>query len=131
MLSSLKAGLRAMPDQISASLVVLGDQPTINPKVIYRVLRAYSEGEGHIVAPSYQMRRGHPILISRRYWGEILSLGRQGAPRDVINAHAGEVAYVNVGTDTVLHDVDTPSDYYRALREAGITPQDLKKPRVD
>ncbi len=33
MLSSLKAGLRAMPDHISAVLVVLGDQPTIQPKI--------------------------------------------------------------------------------------------------
>jgi molybdenum cofactor cytidylyltransferase len=111
MLSSLKAGLRAMPDHIGAALVVLGDQPSIQPRIIQQVMQRYAEGAGDIVAPSYNMRRGHPILIDRRYWREILALPDDGAPRDVINAHADRIAYVEVKTDSVLRDVDTPQDY--------------------
>ena len=96
MLSSLKAGLKAMPAHVSAALVVLGDQPRIQPKVITQVLAAYAEGAGDIVAPSYQMRRGHPILIDRRYWSEILDLPDGGAPRDVIERHQEHVAHVTV-----------------------------------
>ncbi|MFW5709003.1 MAG: selenium cofactor biosynthesis protein YqeC, partial [Chloroflexota bacterium] len=62
MLSSLKAGLRAMPPHIAAALIVLGDQPRIQPKVIYQILSSYAEGNDAIVAPSFQMHRGHPIL---------------------------------------------------------------------
>ena len=51
MLSSLQAGLRALPTSISACLVVLGDQPTLDPRVILKVLAAYSEGKGEIVVP--------------------------------------------------------------------------------
>ncbi len=122
MLSSLKVGLQALPAQVSAALVVLGDQPRIQPRVIADVLTAYAEGAGHIVAPSYQMRRGHPILIDRRYWPEILSLPPGGAPRDVINRHSDQVAYVNVDTDSVLRDVDTPEDYQQERRRAGLSP---------
>ena len=111
MLSSLQVGLRALPDRVAAALAVLGDQPTIQPRVVQQVLMAYAEGKGDIVAPSYQMRRGHPILIDRRYWREIFDLPPGGAPRDVINAHADRIAYVNVNTDSVLRDVDTPQDY--------------------
>jgi molybdenum cofactor cytidylyltransferase len=120
MLSSLKAGLRAMPDHIAAALIVLGDQPRLQPKVIGQVLMAYAEGEGDIVAPSYQMRRGHPILISRRYWPELLALPDGSAPRDVINAHQDRIAYVNVDTDSVLGDVDTPQDYAQERWRAGL-----------
>jgi molybdenum cofactor cytidylyltransferase len=120
MLSSLKAGLKAMPANIAAALVVLGDQPRIQPKVIYQVLMAYAEGAGEIVAPSYQMRRGHPILIDRRYWPEIATLNTGGAPRDVINAHQDRVAYITVDTDSVLQDVDTPQDYTEERRKAGL-----------
>lgn len=120
MLSSLKAGLRAMPPHISAALVVLGDQPRIQPRVINQVLLAYAEGGQGIVAPSYQMRRGHPILIDRRYWPEILALPADGAPRDFINAHQEQITYVNVDTDSVLVDVDTPEDYQRERRRAGL-----------
>lgn len=121
MLSSLKVGLRAMPDSVSAALVVLGDQPRLQPRVIYQVLNAYAEGAGQIVAPSYNMRRGHPILISRRYWPELLALRDGGAPRDVINAHESDVAYVTVTTDSVLRDVDTPEDYEQERLRAGLS----------
>jgi molybdenum cofactor cytidylyltransferase len=120
MLSSVKAGLRALPANVGAALMVLGDQPRIQPRVIESVLMAYAEGRGEIVAPSYQHRRGHPILIDRRYWGEILALPADGAPRDVINRHADRVAYVDVDTDSVLRDVDTPEDYRDERGRAGL-----------
>ncbi|MBI5669410.1 MAG: putative selenium-dependent hydroxylase accessory protein YqeC [Chloroflexi bacterium] len=120
MLSSLKAGLQAMPPHISAALVVLGDQPRIQPRVIVQVLTAYAEGAGDIIAPSYRMRRGHPILIDRRYWQDILNLPADGAPRDVIDRHKDRIGYVNVDTDSVLRDIDTPDDYRDERRSAGL-----------
>ncbi len=120
MLSSVKAGLRVMPPNVAAALIVLGDQPRIQPRVVQQVMTAYAEGKGEIVAPSYQMRRGHPILIDRRYWKELLDLPDGAAPRDVLNAHAERIAYVNVDNDSVLHDVDTPDDYRSERRRAGL-----------
>jgi molybdenum cofactor cytidylyltransferase len=120
MLSSLKAGLKAMPDNIAAAMVVLGDQPSIQPKTITQVMMAYAEGAGEIIAPSYQMRRGHPILIDRRYWQEILNLPDGGAPRDVINAHQDKVHHVVMDNDSVLRDVDTPQDYQEERGRAGL-----------
>lgn len=131
MLSSLKTGLRAMPDHIAATMIVLGDQPRLQPKVIYKVMKAYAEGEGHLIAPSFQMRRGHPILVSRRYWPEFFNLPRTGSPRDVINAHQDEIHYINVETDSVLRDVDTPDDYDQERKRAGLTRKDIRRERPD
>lgn len=122
MLSSLQAGLRAMPDNIAAAMSVLGDQPRIESRIVAQVMMAYAEGKGEIIAPSYQRRRGHPILISRRFWPELLALGTGGAPRDVINAHADQIGYVEVDTDSVLRDVDTMQDYQQERRNAGLRP---------
>ncbi len=120
MLSSLQAGLRALDNRFAACLVVLGDQPQIQGRVIAEVLTAYAEGRGSIVAPSYRMRRGHPIVIDRQHWPELLALPSGASPRDVINAHADQIAYVNVNTDSVVTDIDTPEDYRAALRRAGL-----------
>lgn len=120
MLSSIKTGLRALPESAAASLIVLGDQPRIQPKVIYQVMTAYAEGQGEIIVPSFEMRRGHPVLISRRYWQEILALPGKGSMRDVMNAHQDRIAYVNVDTDSVLRDVDTPADYDYERWRAGL-----------
>ncbi len=118
MLSSLKVGLLHQASEIAAALVVLGDQPRIQPKIVGQVMMAYAEGKGDLVVPSYQMRRGHPILIDRRYWNELIALPDEGNPRDVINTHA--VTYVNVDNDSILRDVDTPQDYRQERQRAGL-----------
>jgi len=121
MLSSLQTGLRHMGAEIAACLVVLGDQPQLDNRVVSKLMIAYAEGKGKIVAPSYGQRRGHPILIDRCYWDELLALPPGGLPRDVINAHADQTAYVKVETDSVLRDIDTPDDYQNERRRAGLT----------
>jgi molybdenum cofactor cytidylyltransferase len=120
MLSSLKVGLASMPDHMAAALVVLGDQPRLQPRIVTQIGMAYAEGAGGIIIPSYQMKRGHPILIDRRYWPDILNLPEDAALRDVINTYAADIGYVTVDTDSVLRDVDTPDDYTQERWRAGL-----------
>ena len=120
MLSSLQVGLRALGPEIAACLVVLGDQPQIEPRVISDLLAAYAEGKGDIVAPSYRRRRGHPYIVDRAFWPELLELPPETAPRDVINAHSDATAYIDAPTDSILRDIDTPEDYARERRLAGL-----------
>jgi molybdenum cofactor cytidylyltransferase len=107
MLSSLQTGLDALDDGVSACMVFLGDQPQISARLVHQIITAYAEGKGGIVAPSYMNRRGHPILIDRRYWPEILDLSDGSAPREVINAHSDDIAYVLTDDDGILRDMDT------------------------
>jgi molybdenum cofactor cytidylyltransferase len=120
-LSSVKAGLAALPDHIAGAMIVLGDQPRIQPRVVGQVMAAYTEGRGYIVAPRYQNERGHPILVDRRYWSEFFALPADGAPRDVLKKYKDQIAHVDVDTDSVLRDVDTPEDYQQERWRAGLT----------
>jgi molybdenum cofactor cytidylyltransferase len=119
MLSSLQVGLRALPDSTAAGLVVMGDQPALDGRVIGRVLAAYAEGRGQIVIPVHRGERGHPVLIDRRFWRELLAL-EHGAPRDVIRRYPEQTALVEVHSDSILLDIDTPEQYRRALFLAGL-----------
>jgi len=120
MLSSLKVGLLAQPEMVSAALVVLGDQPRLEAPIVVQILEAYATGKGEIIAPRYRGQRGHPMLISRRYWDEIVALPAGGAPRDVIRQHPDALYFVDVETDSVLSDIDTPEDYVRERQRAGL-----------
>ncbi|MCA9908975.1 MAG: nucleotidyltransferase family protein, partial [Anaerolineae bacterium] len=124
MLTSLRVGLRELIARDAvAALTVLGDQPMIRAANVRKIVRAYAQGQGGIVAPSHTMRRGHPILIDRRYWQELLDLPPGSAPRDVINHHGDDIAYVETD-DSVLRDIDTPEAYQEELRRAGIVSRD-------
>jgi molybdenum cofactor cytidylyltransferase len=120
MLSSLKVGLEAMPAHTASALVVLGDQPGIQPKTIYQLLTAYALHGGDLVVPSFQRQRGHPMMIGRRFWPEILNLDGRSTMRDVLNLHAGAIQYVEVDNDSILRDVDTPQDYRDERTRAGL-----------
>jgi molybdenum cofactor cytidylyltransferase len=118
MLSSLQVGLRALSRDIDACLVLMGDQPQVKARLIRHLLKLYAEGAGAIIAPTFQGQRGHPILIHRRYWPELLALPFGSAPRDAINRHA--VTTFEVENDSILRDIDTPEAYAEQKRLAGL-----------
>ena len=110
---SLRAGLAALPEEVEATLVALGDQPQIDPDVVRAVADAYRGSGAPLVAPSYRMRRGHPWLVARRLWPEVFDLGPGGTLRDLFSAHAAEIHYVEWDSPAILKDLDTPQDYAR------------------
>jgi len=110
MLGSIQTGLAALGAGVEAALLCLGDQPQMEVDTVRAVLAAgNATGRGKIVIPSYQMRAGHPILLPRWVWSEILAC--QGTLRDVMAAHRGQTEYLTVQTSSVLADLDTPDDY--------------------
>lgn len=123
MLSSLKAGLRALQPETEAALLVLGDQPFFDAAVARRVMDSGARERAAVTAPSYQMRRGHPILLLRRVADAILALPADASPRAAINTFAEETYYVVLDDpdgDLILIDVDTPDAYAAARQRAGL-----------
>ena len=59
------------------------------------------------------MHRGHPWLVHRNLWPELLDLKPNQSARDFLQRHADEIRYVPVSSDTVLADMDTPQDYLK------------------
>ena len=113
MLFSLKTGLSGLGAEFEAALVVLGDQPQVQPQVVRKILETYQQTGASLIIPSYQMHRGHPWLLARSLWPSILDLQSDGTMRDFINQHAERISYLNVETPSVLRDLDTPEDYQR------------------
>jgi len=111
MLSSIQAGLRALTPKTRAALIVLGDQPQIQASTVDRVLRAYEDSGARLVAPSYNMRRGHPWLVDRALWEELLRLGPGETARGFLSRHGSAIRYVEIESPTVVEDLDTPDDY--------------------
>ena len=114
MLSSLQCGLRAMSHQAQAALIGLGDQPQVQERSVRSVCEAYQEKKPRLVVPSFQMRRGHPWLVARPLWDELLQMKSPASPRDFLNRHASEIHYVETDTPSILADLDTPDDYQKS-----------------
>ncbi|MCA9936385.1 MAG: putative selenium-dependent hydroxylase accessory protein YqeC, partial [Anaerolineales bacterium] len=113
LITSVQAALRSLPESITAVLVVLGDQPGILPQTIDQLLAAYAQGQGAIIAPTYQGRRGNPVLIDRRFFADLLALPAAAAPRDVLRRYPQAVTLLPVNDPAILQDLDKPEDYER------------------
>ena len=113
MVSSVQAGLKRLGRNYDATLIVLGDQPQIESEVVQAVMDSYLSNRSKIVIPSYQMHRGHPWLLDKSLWGEILELKPTDTLRDFLHQHQDVIKYVDVNTPSVIQDLDTPDDYLK------------------
>lgn len=71
--------------------------------------------------PSYDGRRGHPVLLGPRAQAALRTLGPQRPARDVVRrfAAAGEVEHVVVDDPAVLVDLNRPADLRAAFGAPG------------
>ena len=69
--ASLRCALAILPPETEAAVVVLADGPTLAPEAVSRVVAAWREGAGPVVAASYDGGRGHPLLVARELWDAV------------------------------------------------------------
>jgi molybdenum cofactor cytidylyltransferase len=107
--SSLKAGIKAAPESAEGALVLLGDMPRISADHIDRLIAAFSaENSRCIVVPTHRGRRGNPVLWSSAFFAEMLQLEGDAGAKRLMAAHADDVREVDLGSDAIFADVDTP-----------------------
>lgn len=69
--ASLRCGLAALGPKAEAAVVVLADGPELAPAAVERVLAAWRDGAGPVVAASYDGERGHPLVVAREVWAGV------------------------------------------------------------
>ena len=115
--SSLKAGLAALPEDIDGVLVCLGDMPLVTGRDLDRLIAAFNPLEGRaIVVPMRRDKRGNPVLWAKRFIPEMAELAGDVGAKHLIGEHAELVCEVEMDSDGVLVDIDTP-DALAALRD--------------
>ena len=115
MLSSVRAGIRNIPQEYDAILITLGDQPSITTKLIDDMIQYFSVTDKKIIVPKYNSKRGHPILFSTIYRNEILTNFDDVGLRGILRAHNDDVYEMNVTDQSVITDMDYPQDYKKEI----------------
>ncbi len=113
MISSIQQGLINLNDTAEAFFIVLADQPAIGPEVFDRLIDEFRGilPKKSIILPAYRGRRGHPALFSAKYRQEALGITGDVGFRQVLEEHPEEILTVEMETDSILQDIDTPEDY--------------------
>jgi CTP:molybdopterin cytidylyltransferase MocA len=69
--ASLRCGLRALPADAEAAVVVLADGPDLDSQAVDRVVSTWRAGGQNVVAATYGGVRLHPVLLARSAWPRV------------------------------------------------------------
>lgn len=117
-IQSLVSGLRALPPEVEAAIVLPVDHPKVKPETVAALIRAFEKDGAPIIQCRHGERHGHPVLFAASLFEELRSGRLPEGARTVIEAHRAEVREVVVSDPGVLADVDTPGEYREEFGEA-------------
>ena len=105
--SSLRAGLGALPPDVTGALILLGDMPGVTGAQIDRLIACFeAEPALDAVVPVYAGRRGNPALLARSLFATTATLqGDEGARQLLARARVREL---DLGDAAVALDIDDP-----------------------
>ncbi len=122
MLTSVKCGFSFIPDDFRAAMVFLGDQPMTETSVINLVIEAYIESDKGIVVPVFKGKRGHPLLVDKRYRDDILNLNEPDGLRGFLRKHPDDLLGVETDNPSILKDIDTKEGYINEISNTNQKP---------
>ena len=119
MSTSIRRGVRGIDPASQGILIALGDQPFLKAATINALVRAFAMRDRAILVPTFQGKKGHPVIFHRKFEEELLKLEGDAGARSIIQRHPGDVMSVRVRSEGVLKDIDTRDDYLKGRMGCG------------
>jgi molybdenum cofactor cytidylyltransferase len=126
MRTSVEIGLAAIderfsPGDDSAWLLIPADHPVLDGDVVRDLLRARSQVDGDVLVPTHAGERGHPTVFRWPLAERVSQIPADCGLNWLVRHESVSVDEVEVATDSVLLDLDTPEDFQK-LEERRIEP---------
>jgi nicotine blue oxidoreductase len=107
MSASLRAGIAALENGSAQYAVVLTvDTPDVGADVVRRVLNAARASPSGIARARYGEQPGHPVVIARRHWPELVDTLRGDEGARLFLASRGDVVWVDCADLATGADID-------------------------
>jgi molybdenum cofactor cytidylyltransferase len=114
--SSIRTGVKTLPEETGSAIFLLSDQPQIHTSVIRALTETHATELHPIVAPLVMMeQRANPVLFDRVTFPDLLKLEGDIGGRAIFSKH--HVEYMPWHDDRLLLDVDKAEDYQRLIED--------------
>lgn len=116
-LSSLVAALDALPrGLVEAAVVCLVDHPCVSSRLIQTLIEKFQQARKLIVLPTYQGRRGHPVLFAAALFDDLRAAPLEVGARHVVHQHSGDILEVATEDEGVVLNINNREAYDKVLR---------------
>jgi molybdenum cofactor cytidylyltransferase len=116
--SSIVAALSSVDERAEALVLVLGDQPDVQPSSVHALRETCETGVASIGVCNYEGERGHPFWFARSTFDALDGLHGDKAVWKLVESGRWPVCEVAIDSAVPL-DVDTWDDYQRLLESSG------------
>ncbi|MCF6196174.1 MAG: molybdopterin-binding/glycosyltransferase family 2 protein [Emcibacter sp.] len=114
MSTSVKLGIRSLPSDCDAVLIILGDMPNISADILKQIMTAYNPAcDRSIIIPTYKGKRGNPIMWDRAFFSDFEELAGDMGAKKLLGDYPEFIHEVDVGSDAIFLDIDTYEAYAR------------------
>lgn len=115
MITSFQAGIRKLSWDTTGAFLFLVDHPLVESTTIESMIMNLAPNR--IVLPTFERRRGHPVLFSSEVLEEILALGPSEGANIVVRKNPDRIIEVPVNAPGILVDIDTPEQFERLRKD--------------
>ena len=113
-LSSIHAALRSLPAGTEGMLLCPVDHPLVSATLVNNLIVTFRETNAPVVLPTFEGRRGHPVIFAAAMYEELLQAPVETGARAVVWAHKHEVQEVSTTEEGCVLNLNDPD----ALRKA-------------
>jgi molybdenum cofactor cytidylyltransferase len=117
--TSLLAGVRMIMERKKCDAIMFfnGDMPFIKPSTIDAIVKKHLETQAKVIFPCCYGERGHPVLVDKSLFPELLSVSGDIGAREILQKYAQQTVFLNTNDTGIYQDIDNPDDYRRIIEE--------------
>ena len=110
--SSVYQGLLSLSQPCDGVMICLSDQPLLQTEDVNALIGAFGKrSHGSVLVPTYQGKRGNPIIIDYQQRQDILNGERNLGCKNLIEDNPELVSSFEMSNNHVVVDLDTPEEY--------------------
>jgi molybdenum cofactor cytidylyltransferase len=111
-LSSILTGLDVLKlNNLDGVFICPVDRPSIAQNLITEMIVQFSNKKKQIVVPTFETRRGHPVLFGAAMFDELRKASHETGARQVLWNHPDKVLEYPTDNEGILVNIDTRKNY--------------------
>jgi len=119
-MTSVYQGLSSLSQACDGVMICLSDQPLLQTDDVNVLIDAFNQlghedNHASVLVPTYQGKRGNPIILDYRHRQQILAGERNLGCKKLIEKNPELVSSYEMNNNHVVVDLDTPEEYATLL----------------
>ena len=109
--SSVQTGVKNLQPNCTGVFLTLVDQPQIGSNILAKLRKNFEENPDKIVIPTFKGKRGHPPVLPKWLFPEILTANSSTQKTSaIIHSHPDKIYELEINDESILWNINTKED---------------------